>query len=111
MTVLLAPIALDLDGTAYLAALEELRSLARSLPEGIREFVVGIFDTPDPSSQLCTIEQDGLLALGARELRIRLKPSDRFLLLMAAVRAGNCDLAVVEKIFGYGHRYNLDGTS
>jgi hypothetical protein len=102
MTVLLAPIAINLDGSAFLAALEELRSLAPSLPEGIREFLVGIFDTSDLSSELGTIEPHGLPALGAGELRVCLNPSDRFLMLMAALRVGDCDLGAVEKIFGHG---------
>jgi hypothetical protein len=98
MTVLLAPVAINLDGSAYLTVLEELGSLAPSLPEGVREFLVGVFDTPDLSTQLGAIEPDGLPALGAGELRVCLKPSDRFLMLMAALRAGDCDLAAVEKI-------------
>jgi hypothetical protein len=102
MTVLLAPITINLDGSAFLAALEELGSLASSLPEGVREFLVGLFDTSDLPSQLSNIEQHGLPALGAGELRVCLKPSDRFLVLMAALRAGDCDLAAVEKIFGHG---------
>jgi hypothetical protein len=136
MAILLAPIAIDLDASAYLASLEELRLLASSLPEGVRKFLVGVFNTSDQSSQLGTIEQHGLPALGAGELRVCLKPSDRFLMLVAALRAGDCDLAAVKKIFGHGsssvgcldnsnedrapgesqsssggHRYNLDGTS
>jgi hypothetical protein len=99
---MLAPIAINLDGSAFLAALEELRLLASSLPEGVREFLVGVFDTSDLSSELGTIEPDGLPALGAGELRVCLKPSDRFLVLVAALRAGDCDLSAVEKIFGHG---------
>jgi hypothetical protein len=92
MAILPAPIAINLDGSAFLAALEELRLIASSLPEGFREFLVGVFDTSDLSSELGTIEPDELPTLGAGELRVCLKPSDRFLVLMAALRAGDCDL-------------------
>jgi hypothetical protein len=96
-----ASISLDLDGSAYLVALDELESLAPSLPEGVRQFLVSVFDTPDLSSQLGVIEQDEHFALGARELRIRLQPSDRLLMLLAAMRAGDCDLHRVQQIFGH----------
>jgi hypothetical protein len=86
MAVLLAPIAINLDGSAFLAALEKLRLLA--LPKDVGEFLVGVFDTPDLSAHLGSVEQDDLPAFGASELRVHLKPSDRFLMLLSAVRAG-----------------------
>jgi hypothetical protein len=97
----IVPIKIGLDGSAFLTALEELTLLAPALPKDVGEFLVRLFDAPDLSAQLACIEQDGLTTPGAGELRIRLKPSDRFLVFMAAARAGNCELVGVEKIFGH----------
>ena len=101
MAILLAPIAINLDASAYLAALEDLRLLSPSLPKDVGEFLVGVFDTPDLSAHLGSVEQDDLPAFGASELRVHLKPSDRFLMLLSAVRAGDCDLGDIENILGH----------
>jgi len=88
-------VSIDLDATAFEAAANEFCELVALAPERLAQRLVGLTDSVE---QLLCIRDDGSAAAGARELTVRLEPSDLFLRLLSALRAGDGDAAVTEQL-------------
>ena len=86
---------ISLDATAFEAAADEFVGLITSAPEGLAERLVGLADSIE---QLFCVSDDRNPALGACKLTMRLEPSDLFLRLLAALRAGDGDAALTEQL-------------
>ncbi len=77
---------IKLDAAPFLAALEEFNSLVPTLSDAVMGFFVKLLDGTDISKQLCEFEQVGLT--------VTIKPSDRFLALLAQIRSGELERAL-----------------
>ena len=68
---------------------------ATELLESLRELVERGVDFPHPLAEAAAFELDDLTAATTGELVVRLKPSDRLAVLVAASRAGNVERSAV----------------
>jgi hypothetical protein len=73
-----------------------LKGLSADLSETSLEIVKRFIDLCDLAGEAALIDVDAS-STSARKMIIRLKPSDRFRMLSAALRTGNFDGLVVEK--------------
>jgi len=88
------PIILKLDASELLDSLPS-RVDADMLRDASPELLKGFFDALQFPEKLCRIECDGLPASGARELIVRLKPSDFLRSFVAALRTGNGQIGMI----------------
>ena len=97
LTFLTGPAATGIGFTAVMSALveefAELSETVRTLERG--------FERSDFLIELLSIDYDETVASGACEVRLLAKASDRALLLLAALRAGNAQLRPIG--IEYGH--------
>lgn len=77
-----------LDASAFEAALNDFAALRFSAPKRVSENLVSLRDVPD---QLFRIGSNDGVASAAGEVVVRLEPTDFFLRLLAALRAGDWD--------------------
>lgn len=75
-------------------ALAELQARIGILPPELRQ---RLFDIPNFAAELIRFEVDPGVA-GAVEMTVRAYPSDRLLMLLATLRAGNVDFAAIEQV-------------
>lgn len=98
---------IGLDATAFEAAANEFAELIASAPKTLAERLVGLADSVE---QLFCVSDDRNPAMGAVKLTMRLEPSDLYLRLLAALRAGDSDAAVTEKLLdSILHEFNSVG--
>lgn len=76
----------------------ELTPLLAELSESPKEVVDGLPGLQNALSDLVRVESEDFIASGATHLVIHLKPSERLIGLVAALRARNTDLHAGEKI-------------
>jgi hypothetical protein len=89
---------LSLDAAPLYAALREFGSLLSELP---KDLVPGLVEVIHRPLGLCMIERDMGSAAFAGHSRLVMKPSERFLMVMAAARAGKVDRGFVENLLGH----------
>lgn len=95
------------DASAFLAALGELSAeLERHMqaaPDIVREFVEAFLRRVDLNAELARIDLEPDPASGAGDLVARVKPSNTLRDLLAALRARNFDLGILEQLDGHRH--------
>lgn len=80
------------------AALAEFKLLAPSIPDGAAQVLLGLFDCPE---KLIRLHSDSRTTPGANEILVVAEPSETFLRLLAAARAGNVDRALAVELVGH----------
>ena len=95
MTTILS---IKMDGGPMQDALIELSELLVKAPQAIGQRLVELVEN---GAKLSVLENDRGSALGAGEFVMVAKPANGLLHLLAALRAGDCDLLVVERSFGH----------
>jgi hypothetical protein len=83
------------------SALVELSALTKAAGQVAHEFRDAFVRLVESGKQLFTLQNDLDAAPGTHVTVIRANPSDGFLRLLAAARAGNFDALIVEQIFGH----------
>jgi len=93
------PVAVTLDAAEFLNAISELAGKPpiglADCPLQVRDALVDLLHAPVEAGSI-----ESLPAVVAGELRFQLKPTDRFLRLVAAIRTGDFDLALVKNAHG-----------
>jgi hypothetical protein len=91
----------SLDTAPLQAALDEFQLLLGQAGDRGLEFGYALAGRVQSGQQLVALQKDFGAAAGAAETVIAAYPSDGFLRLLAALRAGNFDALIVEQIFGH----------
>ena len=91
---------LRFDASPLISTIGEFASLLAEAGESAAEFREALVDVVQAGEKLVALEGDRTPAT-ASELVVLAYPSDRFLSLLAAARAGNFDAAIVKQIFGH----------
>lgn len=90
---------LSADLTLFHATLTEMSAL---LSKASPELVHCLVNHIEHFSDLFVFDTELSPTAGAGEQCVTARPSERLTILMAAMRAGNLDLAVIEQAFGHG---------
>lgn len=88
---------LSLDAAAFNRGLSALAELAKRLPE----LVDGVIHDLDAGEELFSFKTDGGPAVPASEVRMRLQPADRLLVLLAASGANDAEVLRIKNAFGH----------
>lgn len=86
------PVTLKAETTQFEVLMAEFADRLAHAPEGVFEKLVCLRDVP---GQLCRIDNDGAAASRTGELVVRLQPTDLFLELLQAMRAGDFNAQVI----------------
>jgi hypothetical protein len=78
----------------------ELSSLSPDFIERGHELCPSFVDLMELASRFAGSERDEEAAAQASRLRMSAKPTDGLLVCLAAARAGNLDLGIIERTFG-----------
>lgn len=84
-----SPLAISVESKGLDALLTELRGLMNESPDWLRWLASEALQGFDESVELLAIDGGHLSAAGASDLRVAAKPTDKLVLLVAALRAGN----------------------
>ena len=97
----MAKLTVSIDSLPLCDAIRDFSLLLADLPECAKGVIPSLIEAGHIGSKLVIVESNDLAASSTGELLLTLKPSEAFLSLMAAVRAGKLDLGVVENLFGH----------
>lgn len=91
----MAELTISCDGDQAMRAAQSMRVELEAAPEWLRLLATEALQRLDESVELVAFDGDGSTASGAGDLRVCAKPTDKFLALLAAVRAGNRQLGIL----------------
>ena len=97
MNALVATVRLQADTLPLIQAIQELEGLCVALPRQIADRIFGAIQS---GHRLIGLNVDGQ-ATGANDITIVAQPSQRLQMLLAALRAGECDIVRIESILGH----------
>lgn len=83
------------DGVSAMSAAHAMKAELEAAPDWLRLLATEVLQGLDESVELVAFDGDGPAAPGAGDLRVLAKPTDKFLALLAAVRAGNRQLGIL----------------